>query len=127
MIQFQESNQTDRKTDRKTKGQLDPILQDLAGHYRGSASTTAIDWHLKVKDREQDVGLTKNYCITISMQKISSIHKLIFKIEQGFYYHAKIWEKLMIRFPENTWTDGRTGRWADPISQDPSGNPTGPT
>ena len=26
MIQFQESNQTDRKTDRKTKGQLDPIL-----------------------------------------------------------------------------------------------------
>ena len=40
-------------------------------------STTAVDWHLKVKDKKCDVGLTKNYCITVSMQKISSIHKLI--------------------------------------------------
>ena len=46
-------------------------------------STTAVDWHLKVKDVKYDVGLTKNYCITVSMQKISSIHKLIlFKIQQ---------------------------------------------
>ena len=37
---------------------------------RGLTSTTPIDWHLKVK----------NYCITISMQKISSIHKLIQQI-----------------------------------------------
>ena len=36
-------------------------------------STTAVDpWHLKVK--EQDISLTKYYCITINIQKISSIH-----------------------------------------------------
>ena len=40
-------------------------------------STTAVDWHLKVKNKKSDVGLIKNYCITVSMQKISSIHKLI--------------------------------------------------
>ena len=34
-------------------------------------STTALDWHLKVKDIEHDAGLTKNYCLTVSMQKIS--------------------------------------------------------
>ena len=38
---------------------------------------TAVNWHLKVKDIEYNVGLTKSYCITVSMQKISSIHKLI--------------------------------------------------
>ena len=32
-------------------------------------STTAVDWHLKVKDKKCDVGLTKNYYITVSMQK----------------------------------------------------------
>ena len=46
---------------------------------RGLTSTTAVDWHLKVKDKEYGVGLTKNYCITVSMQKISSIHTLILK------------------------------------------------
>ena len=43
----------------------------------GLTSKTAVNWHLKVKDIEYNVGLTKNYCITVSMQKISSIHKLI--------------------------------------------------
>ena len=43
---------------------------------RGLASKTAINWHLKVKN----VGLTNNYCITVSMQKVSSIHKLIQQI-----------------------------------------------
>ena len=47
---------------------------------RGLASKTAINWHLKVKDIEYNVGITKNYCITVSMQKISSIHKLIQQI-----------------------------------------------
>ena len=47
---------------------------------RGLASKTAINWHLKVKDTEHNNGLTKNYCITVSMQKISSIHKLIQQI-----------------------------------------------
>ena len=32
---------------------------------------TAVDWHLKVKDIEYNFGLTKNYCFTVSMQKIS--------------------------------------------------------
>ena len=44
---------------------------------RGLTSKTAVNWHLKVKDIEHNVGLTKNYCFTVSMQKISSIHKLI--------------------------------------------------
>ena len=44
---------------------------------RDLASKTAIKWHLKIKDIEYTVGLTKNYCITVSMQKISLIHKLI--------------------------------------------------
>ena len=51
---------------------------------RGLASKTVINWHLKVKDIEYNVGLTKNYCITVSMQKISSIHKLI---QQNLGYH----------------------------------------
>ena len=49
---------------------------------RGSKSTTAVDWHLKVKDIEYNVSLIKYYCITVSMQKISSIHKLTLKIQQ---------------------------------------------
>ena len=44
---------------------------------RGLTSTTSVDWHLKVKHIEYDFDLTKNYCITVSMQKISWIHKLI--------------------------------------------------
>ena len=47
---------------------------------RGLASKTAINWHLKVKDIEFNVGLIKNYCITVSMKKISSVHKLIQQI-----------------------------------------------
>ena len=40
-------------------------------------SKTAVNWHLKVKDIEYNVGLTKTFCITVSMQKINSIHKII--------------------------------------------------
>ena len=47
---------------------------------RGLTGTTAAGWHLKVKDKKCDVGLTKNYYTTVSMQKISSIHKLIQQI-----------------------------------------------
>ena len=53
------------------------ILPTTAG---GLTSTTTVAWHLKVEDKNCDVGLTKNYCITVSMQKISSIHKLIQQI-----------------------------------------------
>ena len=44
---------------------------------RDLASETAINWHLKVKNIEYNVGLTNNYYITVSMQKASSIHKLV--------------------------------------------------
>ena len=45
---------------------------------RETRSTTAVDpQHLKVKE---DISLTKNDCITISIQKISSTHKFILKI-----------------------------------------------
>ena len=47
---------------------------------RGLTSKTVVNWHLKVKYIEYNVGLTKNYCIVVSMQKISSIHKLIQQI-----------------------------------------------
>ena len=47
---------------------------------RGLTSKTAVNWHLKVKDIEYNVGLTKKFCITVSMQKISLIHKLIKQI-----------------------------------------------
>ena len=47
---------------------------------RGLTSTTPVDWHLKVEDKKCDVGLIKNYCLTVSKQKISSIHKLIQQI-----------------------------------------------
>ena len=46
----------------------------------GLTSKTAVNWHLKVKDTEYNVGLTKNYCITVSMEKSSSIHKLIWQV-----------------------------------------------
>ena len=36
---------------------------------RGPRSTNAADWHLKVKDIEHDVSQTKNYCLTVGMQK----------------------------------------------------------
>ena len=47
---------------------------------RGLTSNTAVKTYSKVKDIEHNVGLTKNYCIIVSMQKISSIYKLIQQI-----------------------------------------------
>ena len=46
------------------------------------ASATVVDWHLKVKDTEQNAGLTKNFYIRVSMQKLSSNHKIIVKVQQ---------------------------------------------
>ena len=47
-------------------------------------STTAVDpFQLKLK--EKDISLTKNYyCITISIQEISSVQKFVLKIQQIF-------------------------------------------
>ena len=75
MIQFQKNTRTDGRT-------LFHRNRTLPATASGSTNTTTVDWQLKVKDKEYDVDLTKNHCITVSMQKISSIHKLIFKILQ---------------------------------------------
>ena len=52
----------------------------LPANVRVLRSTTAVDWHIKAKDKKNNVGLIKNYCLTVSMKKISSIHKLIHQI-----------------------------------------------
>ena len=66
-------------------------------------STIAVDWHLKVKDIEYDVGLTKIDCITVSMKKISSIQELIQHILEPHvlndHTHPKIIE-INFSFPE---------------------------
>ena len=46
---------------------------------RGLASTAISGWHLKVKDREYDVGLTKNYCILVNMQKSAQLKNSILR------------------------------------------------
>ena len=100
------------KTPKQTAGQKDGQIlfhSALLATAGGPTSTTAVDWHLKVKDIEYYVSLTKNYCIKISMPKISSIHKLLFKIQQIlrshkivmpiFHTHSKIIESTF-SFPE---------------------------
>ena len=51
-----------RRKDRQT--QFQKILLAAAG---GLTSTTAVEWHLNVKNIEHNVVLTKNHCITVSM------------------------------------------------------------
>ena len=46
---------------------------------RGLASTTAVDWYLKVKNKKCNVGLTKNYSIS-QHSKNQLNHKLIQQI-----------------------------------------------
>ena len=52
----------------------------LSAAAMGLITKTEVNRNLQVKDTEYNVGLTRNYCITVSMQKISSIHKLIQQI-----------------------------------------------
>ena len=73
---------------------------------RGLASKTAINWHLKVKDIEYNVGITKNYCITVSMQKISSIHKLIWQILGS--HELNDLTHFLIGPPKNHWNNFRS-------------------
>ena len=67
MIKFKENTQTDARREGWTDSH-----RIFPATTRALTSTTAVDWHLKVK--------SKSYCITVSMQKISSIHKLIQQI-----------------------------------------------
>ena len=64
------------------------FVRILPATTRGLTSKTAVNWHLEVKDIEYNVGLTKYYCITVSMQKISSIHKLIQQILGSHELHG---------------------------------------
>ena len=68
-------------------------------------STTAVkyNWHLKVKDKKCDIGPIKNYCITVSMQKLSSMHKLNQQIlgSQELDDHAHFWPGP----PKNYWNN----------------------
>ena len=78
MIQFQ-------KTSGYTPGQKDGqtlFHRILPATAWGLQHKTSVAWHLKVKDIGYDVGLYKYYSITVSMQKISSIHNLILKTQQ---------------------------------------------
>ena len=74
-------------TDGRTEEHTDLFQRILLATSVGLTSATSVHWHLKVKDMESNVGLAKNYCITINMQKISSIHILILKILQIWGFH----------------------------------------
>ena len=70
---------------------------------RGLTSATAVDWHLKAKNKKCNVRLIKNYCITVSMQKINSIHKFIQQI-LGYHElndHTHFWPGP----PKNHWNN----------------------
>ena len=78
MTQFQENTQTERT--RKDGQNL--FHRTILATTEGPTNTIAVNQHLKLKDREYNVDLTKNYYIIVGMQKISSINKLIFIIQQ---------------------------------------------
>ena len=65
-------------------------------------STIAVDpQHLKVK--EQDISLTKNYCITINIKIISSINIFNFKIQVLGSHELKIHCHFWQGPPKNDW------------------------
>ena len=44
---------------------------------RGLTSTTAVVWHLKVKNKKCDICLVKTYCITVSIQKRDILYECL--------------------------------------------------
>ena len=85
MTQFHENTQRESRME----GQTDPIHRNFPVTTGCSTSATAVDLHLKVKNikYDVDVSLTRNYCIAVSMQKISLIHKLILNMQQILGFH----------------------------------------
>ena len=81
------------------------FYRTLLATARNPISTTAVDLHLKVKDIEYDIGLIKNYCIATSMQTISSIHKLILKIQQILGSHKIATPIFDHAHPKNHWNN----------------------
>ena len=81
-INDQVSLQIQKTLDRCQEAKMDrPYFigssQLLPATAMGLTSKTAVNWCLKVKGIEYNVGLTKSYGITVSMQKFSLIHKII--------------------------------------------------
>ena len=80
--------------------------------------------HLHLKVKGKDISLPKNYCITISIQKIIlKIHQILGSREKG---HCNFWPCP----PKNHWINFETLKhpdrwqgegWTDSISHDPSG------
>ena len=68
--------------ERPTEGQTPYFIRPFWLLPGDLTSKTALDRHLKVEDTEYDVGLNKNYCITVSKQNLSSIHELNLTIQQ---------------------------------------------
>ena len=73
------------REDRHTIFHLDP-----SSYRQGPNKYNCSNWHLKVENKKCNIALMKNYCITVSMQKINSIHKLIQQIlgSQELHDHA---------------------------------------
>ena len=93
-----------KKTPRQMSGGKDGQIlfyRILPATTSGLTSKTAVNWHLKVLDIECNVGLTKGYCITVSMQKIRSIHKIIQQIlgSHELNGHTQFWPHT----PTNHW------------------------
>ena len=83
---------------------MDSLINSwLMIHFKNKKkNTTAVGpQHLKVK--EQDNSLTKNYCITINIKIISSIHIFIFKIQvlgsHELKSHCHLWQGTL----KNDW------------------------
>ena len=74
MPKFQENTQIDVRRE----GWTDPILQSPSSYHQGYNKYNCSRLIFKSQRyRQYDAALTKHYCITVSMQKISSIHKYI--------------------------------------------------
>ena len=66
-----------KKTPGQTAGRKDGeslFHRILLANAGGLTSTTAVDWHLEVKDIDYDIGLKKNIVSQSACKKISSIH-----------------------------------------------------
>ena len=67
--------QKNTRTDNTLEGWTDPVTQDRSRYCQRLNKHNCSILGVEAKDIEYDVGLTKNCYITVSMQKLSSIHK----------------------------------------------------
>ena len=102
MIKFKENTQTDGRTEGHTDSYFIGSLWLLPGVYKYNCSRLT----LKSQRYRVQCWSNKNYCITVSMQKISSIHTLTFKIQQSLVScklsgQTYFWPHLL----KNQWHD----------------------